>query len=120
MAQTVVPMIHVPDVRVTVQWYVSIGFACVGENVENGQMNWAKLAFEGSEVMFNFGGRPSPDQRRELDLYITTNTVDELFRRLKDRMDVVEDVHDTEYGMREFIIRDCNRFWITFGQSVRT
>jgi len=28
----------------------------------------------------------------------------------------VEGLHDTFYGMREFIIRDLNRFWITFGQ----
>ena len=26
--------------------------------------------------------------------------------------------HDTHYGMRELIIRDLNRFWITFGQHV--
>jgi len=24
------------------------------------------------------------------------------------------------YGMREFIIRDCNGFWITFGQPAFT
>ena len=39
--------------------------------------------------------------------------------RLKDRVDVVEAPHDTEYGMRELIIRDLNRFWITFGESLR-
>jgi hypothetical protein len=83
-------------------------------------MNWAKPTFEGSEVMFSCGGRPNPNHRRELDLYITTDNVEELFGRLKDRVDVVENAHDTEYGTREFIIRDCNRFWITFGQSVRT
>ena len=26
--------------------------------------------------------------------------------------------HDTHYGMREFIIRDPNRFWITFGKNI--
>jgi hypothetical protein len=30
----------------------------------------------------------------------------------------VEDLHDTFYGMREFILRDCNGFWITFGQRI--
>ena len=33
---------------------------------------------------------------------------------------MVEDLHDTFYGMREFIIRDLNGFWITFGQPART
>jgi hypothetical protein len=33
-------------------------------------------------------------------------------------MEVMERVHDTFYGMREFIIRDLNGFWITFGQDL--
>jgi hypothetical protein len=32
---------------------------------------------------------------------------------------VVKGPHDTFYGMREFTIRDYNRFWITFGQPVQ-
>jgi hypothetical protein len=40
-----------------------------------------------------------------------------VYDRLKDRVEVVEGPHDTFYGMREFIIRDLNRFWITFGQE---
>jgi len=35
---------------------------------------------------------------------------------LKGRVDVVEGPHDTFYGMRELIIRDLNRFWITVGR----
>ncbi len=54
MSKNVVPMIHVPDVRATVDWYQSIGFHTV----------------------------------------------------------------NTFYGMREVILRDLNRFWITFAQEV--
>ncbi len=120
MSQTVVPMIHVPDVRATVEWYASIGFKLVRQNEEDGEINWAKLTFGNSEVMFNAGGKPSTERRREVDLYMLTENVDDLYLRLKDRVQVVEDPHDTFYGMREFIIRDCNRFWITFGQPVQT
>ena len=63
MSQTVVPMMHVPDVRATVDWYVSIGFKIL---------------------------------------------VDDLYRRFKDRVQVVEGPHNTFYGMLEFIIRDIN------------
>lgn len=38
--------------------------------------------------------------------------------RAADRADVVEPPHGTFYGTRELIIRDLNRFWITFGQSL--
>jgi len=67
--------------------------------------------------MFNQGGQPSTRDRREVDLYIYSDNVDDLYRRLKDRVDIVEAPHDTFYGMREFIFRDLNRFWITFGQA---
>jgi len=113
-------MIHVPDVRATVEWYTSIGFALVRQNEEDGEINWAKLSLGNSEVMFQSGGKPSTEHRREVDLYILTDSVDDLYRRLKDRVQVVEDVHDTFYGMREFIMRDINRFWISFGQPIET
>jgi uncharacterized glyoxalase superfamily protein PhnB len=65
-------------------------------------------------------GKPSSEPRREVDLYVHTDNVDHLYQRLKDRVRVVEDPHDTFYGMREFIIRDINGFWVTFGQPMRT
>jgi uncharacterized glyoxalase superfamily protein PhnB len=113
-------MIHVPDVRATVDWYTSIGFKLVRQNEEDGEINWAKLTFGNSEVMFQSGGKPTTEHRREVDLYILTDSVDDLYRRLKDRVQVVDELYDAFYGMREFIIRDCNRFWITFGQPVQT
>jgi len=44
--------------------------------------------------------------------------VDDLYQRLSGRVEVVEEPHDTFYGMREIIIRDLNRFWITFGEKI--
>jgi uncharacterized glyoxalase superfamily protein PhnB len=113
-------MIHVPAVRATLDWYTSIGFRLVRQNEEDGEINWAKVTLGSSEVMFNAGGKPSTERRREVDLYILTDSVDDLYRHLKDRVQVVEDPHDTFYGMREFIVRDINRFWITFGQPIQT
>ena len=71
-----------------------------------------------SEVMFNEGGKPSSSFRREVDLYVHTDEIEALYQRLKDSVEVIEGLHDTFYGMREFSIRDLNRFWITFGQPV--
>ena len=120
MSQTVVPMIHVEDVRATAKWYTSIGFQLLGQNEEDGDVNWAKLSFGDSEVMFDAGGKQSEDRRREVDLYITTENIAELFEQLKGKVQIIEDLHDTFYGMREFIIRDINGFWITFGQPSKS
>ena len=120
MNQKVVPMIHVPDVRATVDWYESIGFNVVAKygNETADELSFAIVSFGSSEVMFNQCGEPSDKWRREVDLYVYADDVDEIYSRLKDRVDVVEGPHDQFYGMREVIIRDLNRFWITFGQQI--
>ena len=118
MPQKAVPMIHVPHVRATMEWYASIGFKVVRYNEEDGEIDWALLTFGDSEVMFNSGGKPSDAQRREVDLYVQVDDIETFCRRLESQVEVVEDLHDTFYGMREFVIRDVNRFWITFGQAI--
>ena len=120
MPQAVVPMINVPDVGATVDWYTSIGFKLIRHYEEDGEINWAKLLFGNSELMVNAGGKPSTERRRDVDLYITTDNVDDLYRSLKGRVQVVEEIYNAFYGMREFIIRDINGFWVTFGQPVQT
>ena len=80
-------------------------------------MSFAILSAGNTRLMLNQVGRPGTDKRREVDLYVNVEYVDELFASLRDRAQVVQDVNETHYGTREFIIRDPNGFWITFGQS---
>ncbi len=119
MTTKVVPMIHVPDVRATVDWYKAVGFTVLDTYDGGGEgLGFAILSFGNTEVMFNSGGQPSTHCRREVDLYVYADNVDELFQTLRDRVEVVEGLHNTFYGMREFIIRDLNRFWMTFGHHL--
>jgi uncharacterized glyoxalase superfamily protein PhnB len=114
------PMIHVPDVRATAAWYESIGFTIM-ETYDDGAggLSFAILSAGATRVMFNQGGRPSAARRREVDLYVDVDDLDALFTSLQDRVEIVKPPHDTHYGMRELIIRDINRFWITFGKDVQ-
>jgi uncharacterized glyoxalase superfamily protein PhnB len=113
-------MLHVPDVRSTIDWYTTIGFKALRHNEEDGEINWASLSFGDAEVMFNAGGKPSTHHRREVDLYVLVENVDGQYQRIKGRGEIVEEPHNTFYGMREFTVRDINRFWITFGEPVHT
>ena len=117
--QAATPMIHVPDVRAAAAWYETIGFTVL-ETYDDGAdgLSFAILSAGATRVMFNQGGRASAERRREVDLYVDVEDVDELFASLKDRVEVVKPPHDTHYRMREFIIRDPNRFWITFGKDL--
>jgi uncharacterized glyoxalase superfamily protein PhnB len=118
MVRKVVPMVHVPDVRAAAEWYANIGFTVDATHSDDGEMSWALLSFGETELMFNEGGAASDAHRRELDLYVHVEDVDALHALLKDRVEIVHDLYDAVYGMREFIIRDLNRFWITFGQPL--
>jgi uncharacterized glyoxalase superfamily protein PhnB len=122
MSKIIVPMIHVPDVRATVEWYESIGFQTINTygNGTPDELSFAIMSFGDSRVMFNQGGETSSKHRREVDLYIYDVEVDEAYERLKDRVDIVKAPHDTFYGMREVIFRDANRFWISFAQESLT
>jgi hypothetical protein len=110
-------MMHVPDVRATMEWYTNIGFKVESTNEHEGVIDWALLSFGEGRVMFTAGGKLSSEARREVDLYVNTENVRELHDRLKDLVPVQEGVHETFYGMREFIVRDINGFWVTFGEN---
>jgi uncharacterized glyoxalase superfamily protein PhnB len=112
-------MIHVPDVRATIEWYKSVGFAVVSTNEDDGKIDWALLSFGDGRIMFNAGGNLTPNKRREVDLYVNTEHVADLYEKLKDQVDIQEGIQDTFYGMREFIVRDINGFWVTFGESIQ-
>jgi uncharacterized glyoxalase superfamily protein PhnB len=119
MQKKVVPMIHVPDVRRTVDWYRAIGFdVTVTYGDSEGGLSFAMVSFGSGEVMFSTGGGLSAHHRREVDLYVYTEGVDDLHTRIKDRVEIVEPPHNMFYGMREIIVRDLNGFWITFGEEV--
>lgn len=119
MHAKVIPMVHVPDVKATVAWYESIGFTVRATHEEPGcPMDWASLSLGSGEVMLSAGGTPATSPRRDVDLYVQVDDVDQHFRTISNNAEVVESPHATDYGMREFIIKDLNGFWITFGQPL--
>lgn len=106
---SVIPMIHVPDVQATVAWYEAIGFVTRAVHQEPGcPMDWASLVYGASEIMLSAGGRLSQARRREVDLYVRTDDLDRDFRAISPKAELIEGIHVTHHGMREFIVRDLN------------
>ena len=114
---TLTPMLNVPDIRASIAWYVAVGFEVIDTGEDDGELVWAMLGYGEGRVMFNIGGRESDVPRRDADLYLEVEGVDVLFAQLPEGIDVFEGPHDTFYGMREFIVRDSNGFWLTFGEQ---
>ena len=116
---TLTPMLQVPDIRATIAWYVSVGFSLIETAEEEGELTWALLGYGEGRVMFNCGGhaerRPAP-RRRPVPAGRRRRCA---LRGAARGVIVFESPHDTFYGMREFILRDNNGFWLTFGEPVR-
>lgn len=70
----IVPMIHVPDVRSTVNWYQKLGFTVLDTYGDDGDgLSFAVLSYGSTRVMFSAGGQQSDRFRRDVDLYLYTD-----------------------------------------------
>lgn len=118
MPTIVTPMIHVPDVDATAAWYERLGFTIEATGSDGAETVWAKLTLGGSAVMLNCGGQSAEHDRRDVDLYVGVDDLDAWRARLPGGVEVIQDRYVAYHGMREFIIRDLNGFWVTFGQWV--
>jgi uncharacterized glyoxalase superfamily protein PhnB len=116
----VTAMMRVVDLAETIAWYERAGFVVVRTNETDGVLDWAMLGFGEGRVMFNVGGVRVAEDRRDVDLYVNTANVDDLWSKLRGHVEVREEPHETFYGMRELIVRDPNGFWVTFAEPVTT
>ena len=125
------PMIRVPDIAQTLDWYTSIGFTEAGRNESNGLVDWGIVLFGKAQLMFMLG-KPNPQDVR---LWFYTNKVDRLYELFKGRLlqaaqaslsgapddtalfEFIADINDPFYGGREFGIRDLNGYGLYFRQG---
>jgi catechol 2,3-dioxygenase-like lactoylglutathione lyase family enzyme len=122
------PMIYVPDVAATLDWYVSLGFTETARYEEDGLVNFGIVRLGKAEILINMNGRGG---EHDVSLWFSTDRVDEIYARLKtrqirvafggthddfERIDFVEHINDTFYGARQFAIRDPNGYVLYFIQ----
>jgi uncharacterized glyoxalase superfamily protein PhnB len=118
MPRDAVPMLNVPDVAATAAWYQALGFELMETAEDEGRVTWASLRFGEGQVMLNAGGSPAGGGRRDVDLFCYVSDADAWFAEVGDQGRLVEGLHDTFYGLREFTIRDPNGFWLTFASPL--
>ena len=127
-----VPMLKVPDIARTIDWYVSIGFRELARFEDGGIVNFGMVGFGNAELMLNIHGTAGP---HDVSLWFYTDAVDRLYQILKARqleaaqasldgkpvpdlpVVFVQDIEDMFYGARQFCIRDPNGYEIYFIQD---
>ena len=107
------PTLRAANARALIRFLVDVvGFEetavyGVGEHVEHAQLSWPA----GGGIMMG-SMRPSPDDRWPLQpgsfgAYVVTDTPDELYARVSAAgAEIVDPPHDTDYGSRDFALRD--------------
>ena len=126
-----VPMISVPDVGRTLDWYASIGFKEIGRYEDGGVVNWGMVSFGKAELMLGMLGKPGP---HDVSLWFYTDRIDPLYETLKSQqlaaaeralagepgdrqgIDFQEYLYEPPYGGRQFGIRDLNGYILYFLQ----
>ncbi|MCB9797310.1 MAG: VOC family protein [Alphaproteobacteria bacterium] len=111
----ITPALNVPDVARTTAWYRRLGFRLL-DSVDF-PPTWAMLALGEGVLILQSGGREGPSERRDADLHITVDDVEALYRSLDWEVEVVKELQETAYGLKEFILRDPDGHWLTFTQA---
>ncbi len=128
MLKRMTPNIMVEDVSKAVEFYKNIlaCFELVDYELGGRKLNWALLRCGDVQIMFesresmtnsipilknrNIGGT--------MTIYIELDGIEGLYKIIKDKVNIVKDLHNADYGMREFSIQDCNGFVITFAEWI--
>ena len=126
MLKRLTPNIIVEDVSKTVNFYkdILVCFELVDYELTKGKLDWALLRCGDVQIMFesreSLADSISMSKNKNIGgtitIYIELEGIKELYKMMKDKVKVVRDLHDTSYGMREFLIQDCNGLIITFAE----
>jgi uncharacterized glyoxalase superfamily protein PhnB len=110
------PLLQVRDLPATVAfWRDVLGFRVNGMFPDDAP-TWCGMQSGNARIMFSsFDGVDASALTGTIYLY--PDDIDATWEMLKDSVPVVEPLHLTAYGMREFAIRDPNGFVLSFGAS---
>jgi uncharacterized glyoxalase superfamily protein PhnB len=123
----ITPNLMVEDVNQTVMFYEDVlGFKLDQTVPEKGQFDWASVKSGEVEIMFQARASLSAEfpafqehlTGGTLTLFIRMHDIQELYERVRNRVERVQDLNVTFYGMREFSIKDPNGYFLTFAEPV--
>ncbi len=126
MFKKLIPNLMVEDVNYTVDYYENIlgCFELIATDPKEGKFDWAMMRSEEADIMFqsreSLGGVIPDFKNKEIGatlvIYIEVDNVEELYNLIKNKVDVIEELNTTSYGMKEFLVRDCNGYILVFAQ----
>ena len=126
------PNMMVADVDATVDYYKdNLGFESVmvvdeekGDGTSGKPLVWAMLKNGNVEIMLQredgFVEELPEMKEREVGgtftLYISMENTKDFYEKIKDKVEIVKELHKTWYGADEFVVRDLNGYIIYFAE----
>jgi len=119
--KTLIPSLLVDSIDETVNYYSEI----LGFKLERKNPYWAHLSMEAAQLYLTLkdsvlGFLPEMKNKAlggTFTLYISVDEIDDYYNRVKDLVCVSMPIHTTDYGIKEFQVRDINGYILDFGQT---
>lgn len=114
------PMLVTESIEKTLEFYTqTLGFECRGKYPKENPC-WISLWNNGFEIAFNLPNDQTDFEKPILtgSIYLHVEDIDEVWENLKDKVEIVYEIENFDYGMREFGIRDCNGYVLNIGQNI--
>ena len=121
------PILWTKDLDETILFYETV----LGFKKRTQFPNFASMSRDNVEIMFVLPiDEPEdckdPNNKEEFfpkptltgSIYITTEKVDELWEKVKDKVKIISTIADREYRMRDFSISDNNGYELVFGEDI--
>jgi uncharacterized glyoxalase superfamily protein PhnB len=127
MLQKLTPNLMVEDVEQTLTFYrETLGFQALTTLPEAPPFDFAIVGRDDVQLMFQ--SRPSLSENvpalagatigASQTFFIEVTGIQQLYEQLRQRVEIVVDLHDTFYGTREFYFRDLNGYVLSFAETI--
>jgi uncharacterized glyoxalase superfamily protein PhnB len=93
----------------------NLGFECRGTYPDDENPCWASLWNGDVEIAFSIHDK---ELSMSGTIYIYVENVEEVWKLLKEKVEIIYPLKDFNYGMREFGIKDCNGYVLNIGESI--
>ena len=127
--KSLTPNLMVNDVSYTLKFYVDqLGFELVDTVPDQTPYNWAMVRKNEVELMFQtreslIEDLPAFETMKpgaSLTLFVKIDGIEEIYQKLKNHVQIVSEIKETFYAMKEFTFRDCNGYILTFAEPITT
>lgn len=115
------PMLATENIDETLEFYTRLlGFECQGKYPEENPC-WISLCSGKTEIAFSLPNDHTEFEKPILtgSIYLHVENIDEIWEKLKDKVEIVYGPENFDYGMREFGIRDCNGYILNLGEEIK-